>query len=109
VDKGILGFSPLPKKLPFEDLVSRWLKEGTLHLSAQTVRRHEQVLRVHLVPHFRKTNIKAITPKLILAYVRKRHRKGAAPNTIHKELAGLSVCSTFVSRRNSLRITLFWW
>ena len=102
VDRGVLGFSRLPQKLPFQEIVVLYQKDGVLDLSPATIDRHNFCFKNHLIPHFKKISIKAITPKRILNYIRQRQRAGVAPNTIHKELAALSAVFSFAVQEEIL-------
>jgi hypothetical protein len=95
VDRGVLGFSRTPQVLHFDEMVDRYLEEGTADLSPQSFRRHKQVFKNQLKPHFKKTSVKAIGPRELVKYVRMRQKEGAAPNTIHKEIAGISTAFNF--------------
>ena len=97
VDRGVLGFSRTPQVLPFDEMVDRYLEEGTADLSPQSIRRHKQVFKNQLKPHFKKASVKVIGPREIVKYVRMRQKEGAAPNTIHKEIAGLSAVFNFLA------------
>ena len=97
VDRGVLGFSRTPQALPFDEMVDRYLAEGTADLSPQSIRRHKQVFKNQLKPHFKKASVKSIGPREIVKYIRMRQEQGAAPNTIHKEIAGLSAVFNFLA------------
>ena len=58
--------------------------------------------KLHLVPYFKTISIKAIGVKDVAAYIRSREKKGAAANTIYKELAALSAVFTFLVRNEVL-------
>jgi integrase len=65
--------------------LTRWPSDsvrGTVRIS--TFERHEQIIRAHLSPAFRRVKLKALTP----AHVRSLHREkldaGFAPATVRK-------------------------
>jgi integrase len=67
------------------EYLNRWLSDtikGTVRVS--TFERHEQIVRVHLLPAFGRVKLKALTP----AHVRSLHREkldaGLAPATVRK-------------------------
>jgi site-specific recombinase XerD len=110
LDKGVLGFSLRPKRLPFTEFARRYLGEATLELSEASVLRHRQNLfgvkkdpesggftkgEGHLVRFFRTRDFKSIGVKDLSRYIGFRQRAGAAPNTILKELATLSAMFQF--------------
>jgi integrase len=78
-------------------MVDRYLEEGTADLSPQTVRRHKQVFKNQLKPHFKKSSVKAIGPRELVKYIRMRQKEEAAPNTIHKEIAAISAVFNFLA------------
>jgi integrase len=78
-------------------MVARFLEEGAADLSPQTIRRHKQVFKNQLIPYFKKTSIKAIGPRGLVKYIRIRQNGGAAPNTIHKEIAALSAVFNYLA------------
>ena len=98
VDRGVLHYSPRPKALPFSEMVDRYLNEGAGRLRPRSRERHEGCFKLHLVPYFKTLSIKAIGVKDVAAYIRSREKKGAAANTIYKELAALSAVFTFLVR-----------
>ena len=98
VDRGVLHYSPRPKALPFSEMVDRDLNEGAGRLRPKSRERHEGCFKLHLVPYFKTLSIKAIGVKDVAAYIRFREKKGAAANTIYKELAALSAVFTFLVR-----------
>ncbi len=110
LDKGLLGFSLRPKRLPFIEFARRYLSEGTFELSETSILRHRQNLfrlkkspegdgfveeEGHLVKFFRTRDFKAIGVKDLSRYIGLRQQAGAAPNTILKELATLSAMFQF--------------
>src|SRR5437867_13419347 len=96
VDRGVLHYSPRPKALPFSEMVDRYLNEGAGRLRPRSRERHEGCFKLHLVPYFKTLSIKVIGVKDVAAYIRFREKKGAAANTIYKELAALSAVFTFL-------------
>ncbi|MGH9339898.1 MAG: hypothetical protein ACRD1R_10010 [Acidobacteriota bacterium] len=99
LEAGIHGFPLRPKNVPFPEYAEHYLEVARLELAGTSWLRHKQNLfglskkgkrRGHLLRSFGHRNLRGIRIKDILEYIRRRQLKGAAPNTIHRELATLS-------------------
>lgn len=95
VDKGVLGFSRVPQKLSLTEVAEQFPERGMRELAETTAQCYSECLRLHVLPYFKRASLRSVSPKKILAFIRKRQDEGAAPNTIHKDLAALSAVFNF--------------
>ncbi len=81
-----------PKVVPvaFSGLADRWFREHVaVKLRATTVRTHEQILRVHLVPHFADRDARGISRADVSTYVATKVREGLNPKSVNNHLSVL--------------------
>lgn len=78
--------APKPKVVPvaFSGLADRWFREHVaVKLRATTIRTHEQIIRVHLVPWFGHRDARGITRADISAYVAAKVGEGLKPKSVN--------------------------
>ena len=85
---------------PFTQVATDYYDQYVLvRLKGTTVRSHEQMLRVHLKPHFKATDIRSIGKAEVDTYMGKKRRAGLSKKSINNHLSVLSSVFAFAQER----------
>ena len=79
-----------PRPITFTEYAARWQQDAlpARNLKRSTLVDYESVIRVHLLPHFGRTDLEALShhPDLIDAYTATKLRSGLSPKTVQNHL-----------------------
>jgi len=85
---------------PFVQVASDYYDQYvTVRLKKSTIRSHEQILRVHLKPHFKTMDLRGIGTAEVDTYMGKKRRAGLSKKSINNHLSVLSSVFAFAVER----------